>query len=356
MRRSAVAVLCVVMSGVAVAAEPTWKEANQRSAAALAAGNAKEGADFAREAFQLYEDNPNYVATNHGQLLLNLVDARTRAGEKPAALKEFEEGVARIEARAPRDLVLFQLWKEGVQMATDAAKLDRVDGYFEKAATLAEQLWGADDPRSIDLAISWVDQMRMHKGYDWAHTTLTAARLALPEKAANTPRALRLDLMLAQLELEHDRPKKAIPMYRTAIGKLEAQDNSTESPLLQSAYAQLEFAYERADDAKNAAEIRAHRVATFGPPDSTLIPLVRVKPTYPRNAAARKIGGVVNLEVTVAPDGRVAKLSVVNSKPAGVFDDAAMRAVKQWRFKPRIVNGQPVEQTGTQTLEFKMAN
>ena len=45
---------------------------------------------------------------------------------------------------------------------------------------------------------------------------------------------------------------------------------------------------------------------------------------------------------------------VVQSKPPRVFDSSALRAIKKWKFKPKVVNGIAVQQAGTQVIEFKL--
>jgi len=88
---------------------------------------------------------------------------------------------------------------------------------------------------------------------------------------------------------------------------------------------------------------------------SDLIPLVRIAPQYPRQAARDGIEGTVVFEVTINPDGTVKKARPIKAQPRGVFEGAAMSAILKWKFKPKIVDGKPVETTGTQPIEFKMA-
>jgi len=44
----------------------------------------------------------------------------------------------------------------------------------------------------------------------------------------------------------------------------------------------------------------------------------------------------------------------VQSKPSSVFNSAALKAIKRWKFKPHIIEGQAYEQRASQTLEFKL--
>ena len=77
----------------------------------------------------------------------------------------------------------------------------------------------------------------------------------------------------------------------------------------------------------------------------------RVPPLYPDFAKASQIVGAVIVKVTVKKDGKVANPKV-KSGP-GVLRAAALDAVKQWRFKPAMLNGQPIEQDTEITLNFK---
>ena len=71
-------------------------------------------------------------------------------------------------------------------------------------------------------------------------------------------------------------------------------------------------------------------------------PLLTVPPIYPINASMAGIEGKVELEFLVQTDGTVSDITIKNASPPGVFEKAAVRALKQWRFKPGTKNGQPV--------------
>jgi periplasmic protein TonB len=88
--------------------------------------------------------------------------------------------------------------------------------------------------------------------------------------------------------------------------------------------------------------------------DGDIIPLQRIPPQYPRDAARNGITGWVQLEVQVNPDGSVRNARVLDAKPKGLFEAAAVQAVLRWKFKPKMVNGAPVEQKGAQKIEFNL--
>ncbi|HEY5809330.1 MAG TPA: energy transducer TonB [Povalibacter sp.] len=88
--------------------------------------------------------------------------------------------------------------------------------------------------------------------------------------------------------------------------------------------------------------------------DGDLLPLQRIPPQYPRDAARSGITGWVQLEVLVNADGTVRSAKVTDSKPRGIFEASAVQAVMRWKFKPKIENGKPVEQRGAQKIEFNL--
>lgn len=89
--------------------------------------------------------------------------------------------------------------------------------------------------------------------------------------------------------------------------------------------------------------------------DNEVVPLVRIPPKYPRVAARRGIEGVVTVRFIITKDGTVRDPEVVDAKPANVFNDEALAAILRWKFKPKLVDGQPVERQATQEIEFKLS-
>ena len=80
--------------------------------------------------------------------------------------------------------------------------------------------------------------------------------------------------------------------------------------------------------------------------------IYRVEPKYPDFAAQAQIEGLVILEATVDTEGRVQAVQVLRSH--GLLDQAAMDAVKQWRYSPLVLNGQPFPFVLTVTVSFSL--
>jgi protein TonB len=77
-----------------------------------------------------------------------------------------------------------------------------------------------------------------------------------------------------------------------------------------------------------------------------------VAPRYPAIALASRVSGIVILEAVIAEDGAVRDLRVLRSMP--LLDGAAMEAVRQWRFAPSLLNGEPVPVVMTVTVTFNL--
>ena len=88
--------------------------------------------------------------------------------------------------------------------------------------------------------------------------------------------------------------------------------------------------------------------------EGDIVPLVRINPQYPRDAAMNQIEGYVTVEFTITETGSVTSPRVIESRPPRVFDREAMRAILRWKFKPRIIDGVAVSRTATQTLQFTL--
>ena len=77
-------------------------------------------------------------------------------------------------------------------------------------------------------------------------------------------------------------------------------------------------------------------------------------PEYPATALAQHIAGIVVLEYTVDTSGETRDVHVVEATPPGVFDQAAINAVKHWRYAPLLVDGAAVEVPVRSRMRFEL--
>lgn len=89
--------------------------------------------------------------------------------------------------------------------------------------------------------------------------------------------------------------------------------------------------------------------------DGEFLPIVRVAAVYPRRALQRGIEGYVDVEFTVSKLGSVTNPKVIQASPEGIFDQAAIDATLKYKYKPRVVNGEPMEVSGVEVrVKFEL--
>lgn len=80
----------------------------------------------------------------------------------------------------------------------------------------------------------------------------------------------------------------------------------------------------------------------------------KIEPSYPPLARAARVQGEVVLSAVIDAGGQITNLQLVSGHPMLV--PAAIAAVKQWRYKPYLLNGQPVEVETTITVIFSLSS
>lgn len=89
--------------------------------------------------------------------------------------------------------------------------------------------------------------------------------------------------------------------------------------------------------------------------ESEAMPLYRSQPNYPMLAQQKGLEGWVLLKYDVDTGGTLSNIVVVNSEPKRIFDREAIKALKKWKFKPAMTNGQPIASAGqTVKIEFNI--
>ena len=88
--------------------------------------------------------------------------------------------------------------------------------------------------------------------------------------------------------------------------------------------------------------------------EGDIIPIVVIRPMYPREAAISGIEGWVQVEFTITEVGTVKDPRVIDASPARIFNREAIRAILKWKFKPRVIEGVAVERRATQIIDFTL--
>ena len=105
---------------------------------------------------------------------------------------------------------------------------------------------------------------------------------------------------------------------------------------------------------ERAASVAPERVVALSPAAAESSLIHRVEPDYPEAARGQQLQGAVVLDVHIGQDGTVQDVKVVSGEP--LLADAAMAAVRQWRFQPRLIDGAPAEMQTRVTLNFRLSN
>jgi len=211
-------------------------------------------------------------------------------------------------------------------------------GFLAIALGLALTVSGCASPPSadVDAAKTAVDKAVTDGAGQYAAESLTAAQ------AARAALDAELTTQEAKWFKSYDRTKELAAAAKAAGDKAAADAIAVKEK------ADAVAAKEQADAAARAkAKAAAVRVGgKIKPPTK----IKDVKPVYPAMAQSARIGGVVIIEATIGPDGKVIDTKILRSVP--LLDQAALDAVRQWEYTPTLLNGVPVPVVITVTINF----
>jgi TonB family protein len=256
--------------------------------------------------------NPNTQRVAHELIAAYLHKAREAALAKNSAEQDRWLSDARATGARPSDIAAFQRDLASARQKAAQAESERVlqlvrtalrDGRLtepaqDNAAAYLTQLQ-TSDPANAGLADA---------GRDLAGKLLARARAAIAGGKAG-------DADLAQAKHWGADPKEILAVQQA-----------------QNAAAQL-------SPAALAASLKRLRA----PP-----------PEYPDRALSQRVSGSVMLQFTVDVNGEPRDIHVVEATPPGVFDRAAISALKRWRYAPALVNGAPVEVPMKTLVRFEL--
>jgi protein TonB len=144
---------------------------------------------------------------------------------------------------------------------------------------------------------------------------------------------------------------------QASINKINDDIRAAQDAIRQAAAAQGE-------SPAGSAQTGPERSAQTGRPDAkqnsevasaAALEITRyVPPVYPVTARKDALGGWVDVQFTVKTDGSVDDLSVIGAQPLGVFEKPAMDAVRRWRYKPILRDGQPINQLARVRVRFAL--
>ncbi|MBL4612397.1 MAG: energy transducer TonB [Emcibacter sp.] len=103
-----------------------------------------------------------------------------------------------------------------------------------------------------------------------------------------------------------------------------------------------------------SADVSVGGTGGFAASDGDYLPIVKVAPIYPRRAQERGLSGYVIVEFTVTKFGTVADAKVIETTNS-VFNRAAVKAAMKFKYKPKVVDGEPIDVAGVlHKITFEM--
>jgi TonB family protein len=245
---------------------------------------------------------------------------------------------------------------EAALRRAEAAAGDESERRKHLTAAVAEFERAASSLRELDLKIYAVE----------------ALARAFGDTHLNEPREVEQALRsLITLMPGSSSPLRRIAALQEAQGLIDAAENTLLSAKQQTpedveiyrALSQF-YAKRAAQLSANTAEVQPHtaprargsgpdaegyyKIGGDIPPPAPTTP--RVAPPRPPEAEAAGAGGAVVLEIRVDESGSVADAKILRSIP--LLDEAALAAVRQWRYEPTVVDGRPVPVKMTVTVDF----
>jgi TonB family protein len=248
--------------------------------------------------------NPNTQRAAHALIVADLRKARE---SKSPAEQERWLSAARAVGLKPAEAAAFQREMAGARQKAAQAENDRL------AQLARERLRDGrlTDPAQ-DSAAYYLTQLQ---AADAGSAALADTSRELAGKLLDRARSAALAGKPADADLAQARRWGADPRELAAVQQLQAARPTSAAR----------------DPATLAANLKRLRVDT---------------PDYPAGAMAQHISGSVTLEYTVNTRGEPRDLHVVEATPPGIFDQAAINAVRHWRYAPTVVDGSATEVPG----------
>jgi TonB family protein len=216
----------------------------------------------------------------------------------------------------------------------------RVNVSFRTLALgLAITVTGCASPPAaeVDAANAAVNQAASERAGQYAAESLKAAQGAR-------------EALDAELKAQEDKWFKSYDKTKElAVAAKAAGDKAAADAVAGKARADAIAAKEKADAAAARAKAKMAPVRIGGQIRAPT-KIKDVKPVYPAIAKSARVAGVVTIEATIGPDGKVTDARVVRSIPP--LDQAALDAVRQWEYTPTLLNGVPVPVLVTVTINF----
>ncbi|MHB1827449.1 MAG: energy transducer TonB [Steroidobacteraceae bacterium] len=307
----------------------------------------------------------------HGErvkLLAQRLERRISAGRLIGA-HSAESALAKLRALAPQaartgaaaqaliGALIGQARQAG--LAADAA---------EQSQWLSAARWAGATPRQIDSVQQQVVRLETQSAEARLNRLLAQARARLAGGALIDPAHDSAAYYLSVIDASHPDPAQRadVNVLRDRLATALVAQAQSAARAGQRATAQADLAAARHWGAHTAVLAAATAIAAEPPAAPTPAQLAAVArqlrrihyvaPAYPQRALASGLSGEVTVQYVVNTQGRTRQLQVINSRPGAIFNRAALRAIRRWRYSRPEFRGRPVSVPVRTEIRFVLPN
>jgi TonB family protein len=340
-------------------------------ARALADGNIDRASAYLRQAQQSPALSADLIARWRAEIARHQEDARVQ--QLASQVEEHIRDGRLLDGDDSAKAYLGQLTALAASNpATDRVTHELIGAYLRRAREAALAKNNADEERWLgearalgmkpaELAAFQKDLAgaRQKAAASESEHTLQLARQRLQEGHLTDPAQDSAAYYLTQLQTS-DPANAALADAGHALAQALLERARTAALAGKSADADLAQASQwgaAAADVQAVQQLQAPKSAPAVDPATLAASLKRtrtVAPDYPPDALSRRLAGSVTLQFTVDRRGEPRDIHVLEASPPGIFDQAAIYAVRGWRYQPLLVNGAAVEVPVTTRVRFEL--
>ncbi|HHF3130641.1 TPA: energy transducer TonB [Vibrio diabolicus] len=175
------------------------------------------------------------------------------------------------------------------------------------------------------------------------------------QRAPEASEAVRFDMVMVENEADVQRRQRSVPEQPEPLQAPEPMDLSQADTQMEPMSQMTPVSALGLNTALEGIAISAPNLkGTMG--NQQALPLYRVDPRYPSKALKRRVEGYVIMRFTIDATGRPKDIEVIEAEPQRMFEREAIRALKKWKYQPKVEDGVSIEQYGqTAKVEFKLA-
>ena len=175
------------------------------------------------------------------------------------------------------------------------------------------------------------------------------------QRAPEASEAVRFDMVMVENEAVVQRRQRSVPEQPEPPQAPEPMDLSQADTQMEPMSQMTPVSALGLNTALEGIAISAPNLkGTMG--NQQALPLYRVDPRYPSKALKRRVEGYVIMRFTIDATGRPKDIEVIEAEPQRMFEREAIRALKKWKYQPKVEDGVSIEQFGqTAKVEFKLA-